>query len=107
MSRTFPRAEGVRPEKCVSRMMRVTGLAATEKFLPKGGEHSSAAPCRGKAARGGNRWKTTYDTATLVSKENAQETSEPSSFEVWSGLFRRPKLLFVWGPALRCLPSGR
>src|ERR1700720_4630645 len=34
--------------------MRDTGLAATEKFLPKGGEHSSAALRRGKAARRGN-----------------------------------------------------
>src|ERR1700675_4093658 len=35
-------------------MMRLTELAATEKFLPKGVEHSSAAPRRGKAARRGN-----------------------------------------------------
>jgi hypothetical protein len=34
--------------------MRLTELAATEKFLPKGVEHSSAAPRRGKAARRGN-----------------------------------------------------
>lgn len=31
--------------------MRLTELAATEKFLPKGVEHSSAARRRGKAAR--------------------------------------------------------
>jgi hypothetical protein len=35
-------------------MMRLTELAATEKFLPKGVEHSSAALRRGKAVRRGN-----------------------------------------------------
>jgi hypothetical protein len=35
-------------------MMRLTELAATKKFLPKGVEHSSAAPRRGKAACRGN-----------------------------------------------------
>jgi hypothetical protein len=34
-------------------MMRVMGLALTEKFLPKGAEHSSAAIGRGKAVRRG------------------------------------------------------
>src|SRR5580704_7084430 len=38
-------------------MTRDTGLAATEKFLPKGGEHSSAALRRGKAGRRGNLLK--------------------------------------------------
>src|SRR5579872_4732915 len=37
--------------------MRDTGLAATKKFLPKGGEHSSAALRRGKAVRMGSFWK--------------------------------------------------
>src|SRR5579864_768109 len=37
--------------------MRDTGLAATKKFLPKGGEHSSAALRRGKAVRMGNFWR--------------------------------------------------
>jgi hypothetical protein len=34
--------------------MRLTELAATEKFLPKGVEHSSAALRRGKAVCRGN-----------------------------------------------------
>src|SRR5580700_9334842 len=38
-------------------MMRLTKLAATEKFLPKGVQHSSAAHRRGKAACGGNSLK--------------------------------------------------
>src|ERR1700721_2272915 len=57
MSRTFPRAAGARPAKCVSWMMRVTGPEATEKFLPKGGEHSSAVLRRGKGVRRGNCWE--------------------------------------------------
>jgi hypothetical protein len=38
-------------------MMRLTGLAATEKFLPEGAEYSSAAARRGEAAHRGNLLK--------------------------------------------------
>jgi hypothetical protein len=74
-------------------MMRLTELAATEKFLPKGVEHSSAAPRRGKAARRGNSLEKSGPRKIYFlarSRRTAQRRSAENLFPV-GAVFRSAK----------------
>src|SRR5271154_845634 len=57
MSRTFPRAVGAMPAKCVSRIVCMEGLTATNQVPPTDDQHFSARGREVQPRSGGNRWK--------------------------------------------------
>src|SRR5580693_5472927 len=102
MSRTLPRAAGVKPANCVSRMTRVAGLADTETFPRLSEMHSSAAEREVKAASGGNLCenianKTTSVLYAVVARRGFAYKSEENSM-------RRRLRPGAWALELRSLP---